>query len=68
MLRREFKITGQIGAIFKGQEVLFIPSDFHPLPEGLEMTKGLVKTTNGRKRASINIPIANTTNHPILLD
>ncbi len=61
-------VPASLGAIFKGEEVLFTPSELHPLLEGPRVTEGLVKTNIGGKRASINIPIANTNNYPILMD
>ncbi|KAL2084771.1 hypothetical protein ACEWY4_020289 [Coilia grayii] len=60
-------VPARLGARFKGQEVLFTPSNLHPLPHGLEVTEGLVTTDVGKKTAIVKIPIANTTNHPIVL-
>lgn len=37
-------VAARLGEIFKGQEVVFTPSDLESLPEGLEMSEGLVKT------------------------
>lgn len=49
-------VPARLGATFKGQEVLFTPSDQHSLTEGLEVTDGLVKTKNWEKRVFYQHP------------
>lgn len=38
------RLPAHVGAKFKGQEILFTPSELHTLPHSLEVTEGLVKT------------------------